>query len=69
MVHGNNIEDGTLAGLLETIGIPYVGSHVIGSAIGQDKVIMKQVMESASLPVVDYTWFLIMNILKTKILY
>lgn len=57
VVHGNNIEDGTLAGLLETIGIPYVGSHVIGSAIGQDKVIMKQVMESASLPVVDYTWF------------
>lgn len=57
VVHGNNIEDGTLTGLLETIGIPYVGSHVIGSAIGQDKVIMKQVMESASLPVVDYTWF------------
>lgn len=57
VVHGNNIEDGTLAGFLETIGIPYVGSHVVGSAIGQDKVIMKQVMESASLPVVDYTWF------------
>ena len=57
VVHGNNIEDGTLAGLLETIGIPYVGSHVIGSAIGQDKVIMKQVMASAGIPIVDYTWF------------
>lgn len=57
VVHGNNIEDGTLAGLLETIGIPYVGSHVIGSAIGQDKVIMKQIMQSTDIPVVDYVWF------------
>lgn len=57
VVHGNNIEDGTLAGYLETIGIPYVGSHVLGSALGQDKVVMKQIMKSEGLPIVDYTYF------------
>lgn len=57
IVHGNNVEDGTLQGLLDTIGIPYVGSGVLGSALGQDKVVMKQVMNEAGLPIVDYTWF------------
>lgn len=57
IVHGNNAEDGTLQGLLDSIGIPYVGSRVLGSALGQDKVIMKQVMKEAGLPIVDYTWF------------
>lgn len=57
IVHGNNVEDGTLAGLLDSIGIPYVGSGVLGSALGQDKVVMKQVFESMNIPVVKYTWF------------
>lgn len=57
VVHGNNVEDGSLAGLLDSIGIPYVGSHVLGGALGQDKVVMKQVMESVNLPIVPYTWF------------
>lgn len=57
IVHGNNAEDGTLQGLLEMIGIPYVGSGVLGSALGQDKVVMKQIMKQAGLPIVDYTWF------------
>lgn len=57
IVHGNNVEDGSLAGLLDSIGIPYVGSHVLGGALGQDKVVMKQVMESVNLPIVPYTWF------------
>lgn len=57
IVHGNNAEDGSLAGYLETIGIPYVGPHVLGAALGQDKVVMKQVFEANNLPVVDYTWF------------
>ncbi len=57
VVHGNNVEDGTLAGYLDTIGIPYVGSHVLGAALGQDKVLMKQVMSSSNIPIVDYTWF------------
>ena len=57
IVHGNNVEDGTLQGYLDTIGIPYVGSKVLGAALGQDKVVMKQIFESSELPVVPYTWF------------
>ena len=57
IVHGNNAEDGTLQGYLDTIGIPYVGSRVLGSALGQDKVVMKQVFKDEGLPIVDYIWF------------
>lgn len=57
IVHGNNAEDGTLQGYLDSVGIPYVGSRVLGSALGQDKVVMKQVFKDMNLPIVDYTWF------------
>ncbi len=57
IVHGNNVEDGTLQGYLRTVGIPFVGSNVLGSALGQDKVVMKQVFSSMHLPIVDYVWF------------
>ncbi len=57
IVHGNNVEDGTIQGYLDTVGIPYVGSRVLGSALGQDKVIMKQVFEAEGLPIVPYVWF------------
>ena len=57
IVHGNNAEDGTLQGYLDTVGIPYVGSRVLGSALGQDKVIMKQIFKDTKLPIVDYVWF------------
>ena len=57
IVHGNNVEDGSIQGYLESTGIPYVGSHVLGAALGQDKVLMKQVFESNDIPVVPYTWF------------
>lgn len=57
IVHGNNVEDGTLQGYLESVGIPYVGSKVLGSALGQDKVIMKQIFKDSKLPIVDYIWF------------
>ena len=57
IVHGNNVEDGTLHGYLKTVGIPTVGSGVLGSALGQDKVVMKQVFASMNLPIVPYVWF------------
>jgi D-alanine-D-alanine ligase len=57
IVHGNNIEDGTIQGYLNLLGIPFVGSHVLGSALGQDKVVLKQILSSNNLPIVDYTWF------------
>ena len=57
IVHGQNAEDGSLAGYLETIGIPYVGCNVLGAALGQDKIVMKQVFKDSNIPVVDYVWF------------
>jgi len=57
VVHGTNVEDGTLQGYLELLGIPYVGSNVYSSAIGQDKIFEKQILESSGLPVTKYTWF------------
>lgn len=57
IVHGQNVEDGTLAGFLEMLNVPYVGSSIIGSALGQDKVIMKQVFKVSSIPVVDFVCF------------
>lgn len=57
IVHGTNVEDGTLQGFLELIGIPYVGSNVYSSAIGQDKVFQKQILESSFIPVTNYIWF------------
>ena len=57
VVHGSGIEDGTLSGYLETIGIPYAGSKVLGSALGQDKVVMKQILKGENIPIVDYTYF------------
>ena len=66
IVHGNNVEDGTLAGFLDTIGIPYVGPHELGAALGQDKVAMKQVMSSSNIPIVEYTWFFDTEYLENK---
>ena len=57
IVHGTNVEDGTLQGYLELIGIPYVGSNLYSASIGQDKVFQKQILKSSDLPVVDFDWF------------
>ncbi|MDP9079419.1 MAG: D-alanine--D-alanine ligase [Bacteroidota bacterium] len=57
IIHGTNGEDGSLQGLLELKGIPYVGCDVLSSAIGMDKIMMKMVLKESQLPVVDYTWF------------
>ena len=56
IVHGANVEDGTLQGYLDTIGIPYVGSKVLGASISQDKVIIKSILKSNNINVVDYIW-------------
>lgn len=54
MLHGPYGEDGTLQGLLELSGVPYVGSGVLASAVGQDKEYMKRVFLSFGLPVGPY---------------
>jgi D-alanine-D-alanine ligase len=58
VLHGTYGEDGTIQGLLEMAGVPYVGCGVLASANGMDKVTMKQLFERAGLTVVEYEWFL-----------
>ena len=57
IVHGTNVEDGVLQGYLESIGIPFVGGDVYASAVGQDKIFMKEIFRENDLPVCDYAWF------------
>ena len=51
VLHGMHGEDGTLQGMLEMWGVPYTSSGVLGSAVGMDKIAMKQVFRSSSLNV------------------
>jgi D-alanine-D-alanine ligase len=57
VMHGLNGEDGTLQGLFEMANIPYTSTGVAGSAIGMDKIIMKQFFQGADLPVLPGVWF------------
>lgn len=54
VLHGTYGEDGTVQGLLELAGLPYVGAGVLGSAVGMDKGVFKQVMIANGLPIVPY---------------
>ena len=54
LLHGPFGEDGTVQGLLELAGIPYVGSGVLASAVSMDKEFMKLVLRARGLPVGDY---------------
>ena len=57
VVHGYNVEDGSIAGFLETIGAPYAESDLYASLIGQDKVIQKMVFKENGINIVPYTYF------------
>lgn len=54
ILHGPNGEDGTLQGLLTLMQVPFVGSAVLGSALGMDKIAMKMAFAQAGLPQVKY---------------
>lgn len=54
VLHGPYGEDGTVQGLLELAGIPYVGGGVLASAAGMDKAVMKALFEHRGLPVAPY---------------
>ncbi len=58
VLHGTFGEDGTVQGVLELAGIPYVGAGVLGSAAGMDKDVMKRLFRDAGLPVVDWVMVL-----------
>ncbi len=53
VVHGTNVEDGTLQGYLHSIGIPYVGCDVFSSAVCMDKAATKSILREHNIPVLD----------------
>src|SRR5262249_26582018 len=53
-IHGPHGEDGTLQGMLDLAGIPYVGCGVAASALGMDKALMKTAFRGAGLPVAEH---------------
>ena len=57
VMHGLHGEDGTVQGLLELANIPYTSTGVAGSAVGMDKIMMKQIFRGAGLPVLPGVWF------------
>jgi D-alanine-D-alanine ligase len=57
VLHGTYGEDGTVQGLFELMGVPFVGASVLGSSIGMDKIAMKTIFREAGLPVVKFTGF------------
>ena len=54
VMHGTFGEDGTIQGLLDLAGLPFVGAGVLGSAIGMDKDISKRLLQAAKIPVVPW---------------
>ncbi len=54
VLHGTFGEDGTVQGLLELAGLPYVGAGVLASAVGIDKDVQKRLFEQAGLPIVPF---------------
>ncbi len=54
VLHGRGGEDGVMQGALETLGLPYTGSGVLGSSLGMDKLRCKQLWQGAGMPTPAY---------------
>ncbi len=54
VLHGTFGEDGTVQGLLDLAGLPYVGAGVLASSVGMDKDVQKRLFQQAGLPVADF---------------
>ncbi len=63
ILHGSPGEDGTIQGMLDIMGIPYTGSGVLGSSMGLNKIITKQLFKMNKIPTPDY------SIIKEKIFF
>lgn len=61
ILHGKNGEDGNIAGMLEIIGVSYVGCKTLSSAICMDKVITKKLLEKANINVSKYMFIKKLN--------
>ena len=58
VMHGMNGEDGTIQGLAEILNCPVTGCGVLGSAVGMDKVMMKDIWKANAIPMVKSLWFM-----------
>lgn len=66
IVHGTNCEDGTIAGFLTLLGIPFVGPDILASSIGMDKILQKKVLKESGIPVVDFVAFYSMEYIREE---
>ncbi len=66
IVHGTNVEDGTLQGYLKTLGIPFVGCDVTSSVVGMDKFITKAILKEQGIPVLPYKIFTVEDYIELK---
>ncbi|WP_430884068.1 D-alanine--D-alanine ligase family protein [Fusibacter sp. JL216-2] len=57
IIHGTFGEDGTIQGIFEMTGLPYVGCDVLAAAMTMDKTICKHVLMANNIPVIDGVWF------------
>ncbi len=56
VMHGTNGEDGSIQGLFEMLNLPYAGCDVVAAGCGQDKVVMKHILENSDIPTVPWCW-------------
>ncbi|MDR2505648.1 MAG: D-alanine--D-alanine ligase [Oscillospiraceae bacterium] len=56
--HGMNGEDGTVAGVLELLNVPYASSGLLGSSVGMDKIAQKMLFKGCGFPQLNFTWVL-----------
>lgn len=57
IMHGTNGEDGSIAGFLEILGVPYVGPDILASAVGMDKITARRILKQAGIPSLDFVAF------------
>ena len=56
-MHGTNGEDGTIAGYLEMLSVPYIGCDVLSASIGMDKIMMRRILKEQGISSLDYVAF------------
>ena len=66
IVHGTNCEDGTIAGFVTLLGIPFVGPDILASSIGMDKILQKKILRQSGIPVVDFVPFYSVEYIKDE---
>ncbi|MCI8999925.1 MAG: D-alanine--D-alanine ligase [Clostridia bacterium] len=66
VMHGTNGEDGTIAGYLELLNVPYIGCDILSASIGMDKIMMRKVLKESNLPCLDYVAFYSMDYIRNE---